>query len=157
MNKDYEIEIPDEQAMRALGARLSTLVSPGVTLFLKGDLGAGKTTLVRGFLRAMGHHEAVKSPTYTMVEPYDIAGKTIYHFDLYRLVTPEELDLIGIRDYFSHESICLVEWPENGQGVLPLSDLTCTISIEDTGRIVSLEQHTSKGAAILKHWDTALR
>ncbi|MEM0954070.1 MAG: tRNA (adenosine(37)-N6)-threonylcarbamoyltransferase complex ATPase subunit type 1 TsaE, partial [Pseudomonadota bacterium] len=103
-----------ENAMVALGQALGELLLPGMLVALHGDLGAGKTTLSRGVLRAFGHSGAVKSPTYTLVEPYSFGDTTVYHFDLYRLGEAEELEYLGIRDYFDGHSIALVEWPERG-------------------------------------------
>lgn len=135
-----QVDLPDEAATLALGASLARrLTGGGACVYLEGDLGAGKTTLVRGLLRGLGHEGAVKSPTYTIVEPYELGGVHIYHFDLYRLGDPEELELIGVRDYFSSDSLCLLEWPERGAGVVPSPDLTITLAVNGRGRKATLD------------------
>ena len=120
-------------------------LSTGAVIFLQGDLGAGKTTFARGFLRGYGFQGAVKSPTYTIVEPYEFEHCNIFHFDLYRLGMPEEAAYLGIEEYFREETICLVEWPERGRGLLPLPDITITLSVSGTGRDFSWRGHTPKG------------
>ena len=131
------------------GAKIAATIEGGEIIFLKGDLGAGKTTFVRGFLNALGHSGNVKSPTYTLIEPYSINGRNIYHFDLYRINDPEELEAMGIRDYCDGESICLYEWPEQGQGVLPEADIILSLSHADSGREVKIEAKSAKGEQIL--------
>ncbi len=125
----------DEAATENLGAELAESQRAGL-VWLEGDLGAGKTTLVRGWLRALGHAGPVKSPTYTIVEPYHLDGVCVYHFDLYRLSDPEELELIGVRDYLVPDNLCLVEWPRRGEGVLPAPDLRVSLENAGTGRRV---------------------
>ena len=122
------------------GAKLQQILPKKCTVFLQGDLGAGKTTLVRGFLRAAGHQGAVKSPTYTLVEEYLIHDRHIWHFDLYRLHDPEELEWIGIQDYFAHNAICFVEWPERGEGFLPEPDVIIELQAENKGRRVKIKK-----------------
>lgn len=145
---------PDEAVMEVLGRRLAEAISTcsgaGVVVFLQGDLGAGKTTLTRGIMRGFGHAGAVKSPTYTLVEPYPLAERTVYHFDLYRLQDPEELELMGIRDYFRADSICFVEWPERGAPLLPSADLEVRITVAGQGRALELVPHTPVGDKIIK-------
>ncbi len=122
--------------MERLGALLGAQFFAPVLIFLHGDLGAGKTTLVRGILRGLGWQQAVKSPTYTLVESYSINEVVYHHFDLYRLADPEELEFLGIRDYLSDESICFVEWPDKGAGVLSDPDLEVTIEYVGEARWV---------------------
>ena len=144
-----KIEIPDEEQMQALGARLAQACTPGCQIHLQGELGAGKTTLVRGFLRALGHRGAVKSPTYTLVEPYLLATAEVYHLDLYRLADPGELEYIGLRDMLTANSICLVEWPEQGVGWLSAPDLVLSIAYLGQGREVKVDAGTPAGEAVL--------
>ncbi|MEQ1528653.1 MAG: tRNA (adenosine(37)-N6)-threonylcarbamoyltransferase complex ATPase subunit type 1 TsaE [Methylococcales bacterium] len=131
--------LSDTDATEQLGAQLFKELPERCVVFLHGDLGAGKTTLVRGFLRAAGFSGTVKSPTYNLVEEYTVNGRKIYHFDLYRLNDPEELELIGIRDYFSENSVCFIEWPEHGGSLLPNPDKVMRITVAGQGRDVSVE------------------
>lgn len=126
--------LPSREATEQFGGSLLQTLPAKCLVFLHGDLGAGKTTLVRGFLRAAGHTGTVKSPTYNLVEEYHLAGKTIYHFDLYRLKDPEELEWIGINEYLSQEAICFIEWPEQGQNYLPKPDVSITLTTQREGR-----------------------
>lgn len=150
MSASLECIAPDEAAMVALGAELARALQPPAVVYLQGELGMGKTTLARGVLRALGHTGAVKSPTYTLVEPYDLPTLRLYHFDLYRLGDPEELEYVGIRDYFSEDSISLVEWPERGRGVLPPPDLVVSIQIAGRGRRLRFEAHTQRGVECVR-------
>jgi tRNA threonylcarbamoyladenosine biosynthesis protein TsaE len=122
----------------------------GSCTFLKGELGAGKTTFSRSLLHSLGHVGNVKSPTYTLVEPYELGENTLFHFDLYRVGDPEELEFMGIRDYFTAKSACLIEWPENGQGLLPQADLVVDISYEQDGRMFEFEGISSFGLLCVK-------
>ena len=133
------IQLQDEQATVALGAALASLLPVNGVVFLNGPLGAGKTTLVRGLLRALGHTGSTKSPTYTIVEPYQVANRKIYHFDLYRIADPEELEYLGFRDYVAEESLCLIEWPEKGEHFLPQADLEISLLYQGEARSIQLE------------------
>jgi len=138
-----------EEAMVALGRRLGEAAAGGTVIFLEGELGAGKTTLARGFVRSFGHRGAVKSPTYTLVEPYEFDEIAVYHLDLYRLENPAELEYIGIGDYFSERSLALVEWPERGAGLLPAPDLRIRIERAGKGRELRFEAHSPPGVEYL--------
>ncbi|WP_166254218.1 tRNA (adenosine(37)-N6)-threonylcarbamoyltransferase complex ATPase subunit type 1 TsaE [Marinobacter salicampi] len=150
---DTLVYLPDEDATVAFGQALSDAVvasKSGLVLFLQGDLGMGKTTLSRGLVRGLGHSGAVKSPTFTLVEPYEHVVPVTYHFDLYRLGDPEELEYMGIRDYLQPEHLCLIEWPERGRGVLPEADLELRLERKDSGREVRLEARTPRGVNVVR-------
>lgn len=151
------MEIPSAADMEDLGGRLARQCPDGCRIYVRGPLGAGKTTLVRGFLRALGFSGTVKSPTYTLVEPYNLQKHTVIHFDFYRIAEPAELDTIGVRDYFDRSAICLVEWPEKAGAFLETPDLLIGITfLKDRGsesadhRRVELQSLSTTGATMLR-------
>ncbi|NIC06884.1 tRNA (adenosine(37)-N6)-threonylcarbamoyltransferase complex ATPase subunit type 1 TsaE [Billgrantia bachuensis] len=152
------IRLDDEDRQVVFGQCLGRALEGRGRIYLEGELGAGKTTLTRGILRAHGHAGAVKSPTYTLVEPYEWQGGRVYHFDLYRLGDAEELEFIGGRDLFADDALCIVEWPSRGEGWLPTPDLTIALSLYGHGRSARLEAHTEHGRSVLEALarDTAL-
>ncbi len=147
---DWSLFLADSEATERFGARLGGCCMPGTVIHLHGELGAGKSTLVRGLLQGLGHPGAVKSPTYTLVEGYELDGQRYYHFDLYRLGDPEELEYLGIRDYFDGQAIALLEWPERGIGLLPPADLELWLDYHDPGRRLRLAGTGDRAAAIVE-------
>jgi tRNA threonylcarbamoyladenosine biosynthesis protein TsaE len=141
--------LADEAATRALGAQLAAVLRPGMSVWLSGNLGAGKTTLVRGLLQALHYTGRVKSPTYTLVELYTFPSFNLYHFDLYRFADPLEWEEAGFRDYFNADSICLVEWPERAVGWLPEPHLTIRLEFAADGRTAQLTGRTEAGRRCL--------
>ena len=160
----FTLFLESEAATLAFGARLANAVfstdtgqsaqqgqqETAVIVFLKGDLGVGKTTLARGLLRALGHQGAVRSPTYTLVEPYELGALSVSHFDLYRLADPGELDYLGIEEYFDEFQLCLLEWPERAAGALPEPDLELNLKDHATGRELCCQSLTERGRSILE-------
>ena len=143
MTETYFTQILKDEAATIHAAEvLATQLKPGQVIYLHGDLGAGKTTLVRGILHALGHVGKVKSPTYTIVEPYPLPLGVCYHFDLYRFQDPEEWEAAGFRDYFNPDSLCLVEWPARAESVLPHPDIEIQFEILPHGRVLQIiSQH----------------
>lgn len=141
--------IPTSDAMEKLGANLAQACHKRSIVHLSGELGVGKTTLVRGFLHALGYIGIVKSPTYTLVEPYQLNGRMIYHFDFYRLGDPEELEYLGIRDYLGDDVICLIEWPKQGGQFAPTADIQISISYHSKTRILNLQAYNQTGQEII--------
>ena len=141
--------LPDENATLSLGAALAPRIEPGAVLTLRGELGAGKTTLVRGLIRALGHAGRVKSPSYTLVELYEVSRLNLYHFDFYRFHDPSEWNYTGFRDIFNGQNICLIEWPERAAGQLPPADLDIALEVTDPGRRATLTARSAAGQRLL--------
>ena len=141
--------LPDEASTLAFGAALAKVLVPGLTIYLVGDLGAGKTTLTRGVLRGLGYGGKVKSPTYTLVELYTVSSLYLYHFDFYRFADPQEWEEAGFRDYFNAETVCLVEWPEKAGDLLPIPDLRIELEVQQNGRSLQVHAETETGKQCL--------
>ena len=142
--------LPDEAATVAAGSAVGRALTQGAVVFLVGQLGAGKTTFTRGALRALGHSGSVKSPTYTLCEPYDLAvAGQLCHLDLYRLSNPEELEFLGIRDYVASGAMLLIEWPSKGEGLLPAPDLKIALVESNNGRELKITALTADGQVVL--------
>lgn len=144
------ITLETSEDTEALGAALWQALPAKCLLFLYGDLGAGKTTLVRGLLRAAGHQGAVKSPTYTLVEEYEVNGRRLFHFDLYRLKDPEELEWMGMEDYLNQEALCCIEWPQMGEGFLPMADVEVRLNYFQQQRAAEINM-------LAKHWQNGIK
>ncbi|MBU2954576.1 tRNA (adenosine(37)-N6)-threonylcarbamoyltransferase complex ATPase subunit type 1 TsaE [Marinobacter sp. F3R08] len=152
MGNERRFFLDGEAETERLGGELARAVAAsghGLVVYLDGDLGMGKTTLSRGIMRGLGHEGAVKSPTYTLVEPYEFLNPPAYHFDLYRLGDAEELEYMGIRDYFADGSLCLIEWPERGKGILPEPDLEIHLEAQGKGRSVVMRARSEQGAHLV--------
>lgn len=153
MTTSIILNLPDEQATIDFGKQLADKLKTGCVVYLHGELGAGKTTLVRGILRGFGYADRVKSPTYTLVERYDLNRLTVFHFDLYRLGDPEELEFLGIRDYLENNALILVEWPERGEGFLAQADIDIKLAYQQQGRRIECSALTEKGRSRLQSLD----
>ncbi|WP_100920950.1 tRNA (adenosine(37)-N6)-threonylcarbamoyltransferase complex ATPase subunit type 1 TsaE [Candidatus Thiodictyon syntrophicum] len=145
-----QILLPDAESQTAFGARLAAALPSQFVIYLHGDLGTGKTTLARGILRGLGHQGAARSPTYTLIEPYEIGPRRVYHLDLYRLADPEELEYLGLRDLLGDAALWLVEWPERGAGLLPAADLSIGIEYLPDGRRLTLSLHGEAGQGLVE-------
>jgi tRNA threonylcarbamoyladenosine biosynthesis protein TsaE len=149
MPRNLSLALPDECATLALGEALAAGAANGLVLHLSGDLGTGKTTLVRGLLRALGYRGRVRSPSYTLVEPYTLSSLNLYHFDFYRFKDKTEWLSTGFRECFGPDSLCIVEWPERAAGMISPPDLEIRLEIADPGRSAVLEARTPAGEAWL--------
>ena len=149
MNQPQSFFLADEPATLALGAAFASCMQPGLVIYLDGDLGAGKTTLVRGLLRALGDDGPVKSPTYTLVEIHVVSGLNLYHFDFYRFNQPEEYLDAGLDEYFTGDGVCLVEWPEHAEPYLPAADLHIRLQVDGAGRTAHIEVGSEPGQRCL--------
>jgi tRNA threonylcarbamoyladenosine biosynthesis protein TsaE len=156
MTQDITLALADEQATLAEGARFANTLNAELTVYLHGNLGAGKTTLVRGLLYELGHHGKVKSPTYTLVEPYDVeinqSKVQVYHFDLYRFIDEEEWEAAGFRDYFNPHAICLIEWPEKAGNLIPQADIDVYIEVKGEGRTIRYIANSKIGKKCLEQF-----
>ena len=156
MTHDITLKLADEQATVKLGADFARSLIAGVNVYLHGDLGAGKTTLVRGALNGLEFFGKVKSPTYTLVEPYQVKINkkmtNVYHFDLYRFMDEEEWEAAGFRDYFNSNSICLIEWPDKAGSLIPQADIDVYLELSGEGRIARLIGNTTAGKVCLEHY-----
>ncbi len=146
------LSLPTEASQLEFGGKLALHCRPPLIIFLHGPLGAGKTTFVRGFLRGLGYTEKVKSPSYNLVESYELSALNIYHFDFYRIQDARELEFLGLQDYWSASSLFLIEWPEQGQQLLPPPDLACYFEFEGPGRKLRIEAKTALAEKILSKW-----
>lgn len=152
----------NEEQMSQFGQSFSTILKNylqeneqhSLVIYLNGELGAGKTTLTRSIVRYFGHQGNVKSPTYTLVEEYQLPPFSLYHFDLYRLADPEELEFMGIRDYFRPQTLCLLEWASRGEGVIPPADLIIQIDYQQEGRQITLLPQNQTGQQIFAKYQT---
>lgn len=149
VDESFELVVRSEDEMMLVAGMMAELSKGRGFFFFSGALGVGKTTFCRGLVRHFGFEGAVKSPTFTLVEPYELDRASIYHFDLYRLNDPKELEYIGLEEYFIPSSMCLLEWPEKGDGYLPECDLLLEISVKEGVRHIVFSSGTENGVSIL--------
>lgn len=154
MSANFTRDLANEAATLSFATQLASAICPNLTIYLHGNLGAGKTTLVRGILHALDHQGKVKSPTYTLLESYEIKSKVfsnfnLYHFDLYRFNDDEEWENAGFRDYFNAQSVCIIEWPEKAQQVLPVADIDIYLAMQGAGRSIRLAANSALGTQCL--------
>ena len=152
-----QAHLADEKDTETLGSALAAVLSPGLQIWLEGNLGMGKTTLTRGVLRGLGHEGKVKSPTYTLIEPYVVSRLDLYHFDFYRFNSPEEYLDAGLDEYFADQGVCIVEWPQKALPHLPSPDLEIQLEVRDGGRFVEIYGHTDAGRTCVTELMKALR
>ena len=150
MSVSIESHLPDPEATISFGKQLATHLKQGCVVYLHGELGAGKTTLVRSVLQGLNYQDRVKSPTYTLVERHDLDDLTVFHFDLYRLADSEELEFLGIRDYLDGNSLVFIEWPERGEGFLPAADIDIKLAYDNDARRIECVALTNKGEECLE-------
>ncbi|KPN71522.1 tRNA (adenosine(37)-N6)-threonylcarbamoyltransferase complex ATPase subunit type 1 TsaE [Neisseria sp. 83E34] len=151
-SQPHTVFLPDEAATAALGAAFAPALTAPLVVYLQGSLGAGKTTFTRGLLRGTGYTGTVKSPTYALVESYPLDKFTLHHFDLYRFASPEEWEDAGLDELFGTDSVCLIEWPQQGGALVPAADITVNIEHQETGRLCTLTAHTAAGRQSLETW-----
>jgi tRNA threonylcarbamoyladenosine biosynthesis protein TsaE len=153
---DLPALLVDEAGLQELAGQLASVLQPPLCLYLHGDLGAGKTTFVRALLHALGYSGRVKSPTYGILEQYELESCTVLHLDLYRLNDAAELDFLGLADLFDANTLLLVEWPRHGQGRLPAADIDLFIEHAGEQRRVSLMAHSSSGNVLCDYFHKLL-
>lgn len=139
------IFVASEEALQAFAIQLLPCMQTGMIIFLKGELGAGKTTLVRALLRGLGWQDAVKSPSFSLLEMYEIQGLSVLHFDLYRLSSEAAFRSYGFEEYFSGEYCCLIEWPERAESILPTPDIVLELTVLEEGRLLTCKAGTERG------------
>jgi tRNA threonylcarbamoyladenosine biosynthesis protein TsaE len=150
MTDHLDLFLENEEATLDLGRKLAPKLAPGMLIKLRGSLGAGKTTFARGILRGLGFEGRVKSPTYSLVELYELSRLDLYHFDFYRFEDPNELIESGLQDAFNETNVCIIEWPEKADKLLPAADIAVTLSMTDCGRTAMLTAHSENGKSCLR-------